>query len=238
MIKCIIIDDELNAIKSLLYELEFIKQIKTLATFTSISEAKIFLDNHDVDLVFLDIEMPDLIGVKFLDLFNTRCFEVIFVTAHREHAFDAYKKEIIDYIMKPASKEDLQISINKYLSKVETDAIINLHKKNTLNQSIWITEKGLKKQLKIDDIVYFEADGNYSKIITTENKKMYVSKKIIYFEKILEHKFIRTHNSFLANKELIESINIKNSTLLMKIGAIIPISRQRKKTVIDYLSKQ
>src|SRR5690606_6651459 len=207
---CILVDDEPKALTSLNYELQaFAERIQIVEQFTHPKEAQCFLETQSIDVVFLDINMPEIDGLTFLDAFPERNFEVVFTTAHSDHAIDAIKKEAIGYLVKPIDAEDLDKVVDRlerrigkepFADKLEA-AIDRLNKndigtkKNKLNMD--------KKIVFIDpnDIIYCESDSNYCKIILDgEHKHLFLTQQLKQVSELLpDELFYRVHISYLIN---------------------------------------
>src|SRR5690606_11538246 len=125
-LQCILIDDEPMAITALAYDLQRLERPKTrlLASFTQARDALDYLASQSgkaVDVIFLDIEMPDLDGLTFLDTFAERSFEVIFTTAHSRYAIEAIRKDAFDYLVKPINRDDLRRALERLVMRRATN---------------------------------------------------------------------------------------------------------------------
>ena len=119
MIKAILIDDEPIALKGLHFELKnFSEKIDVAGTFSNATDALDFLNNREVDVVFLDMEMPSMDGLSFLEHFQERTFEVVFTTAHSSYAIDAVKSDAVDYLLKPIEREELASCLDRLKKKM------------------------------------------------------------------------------------------------------------------------
>lgn len=225
MINCIIIDDEPLAIKLLENHISKIDELKLVATGKNAFEAYKLLQNHEIDLMFLDIQMPDLNGIEFIKSL-TKKPKTILTTAFREYAIDGFELEAVDYLLKPITFERFFRSVHRIRRNEEKD----VHE-----DFIVLKAEGFNRKMKISDILYFESSGNDVKVILT-NDILTVSKtSISNLETSLRNKgFIRIHRSFLINPNSVTAAN-NNEVLLGKFT--VPVGRSYKKD-FDNLIRQ
>lgn len=243
MISAIIIDDEINAIKALALELNnFKKQISVNECFTSALSAIEYLKDHNIDVVFLDMEMPEMNGLDFLDHFHQYSFHVVFTTAHSKYALNAIKKDAIDYLLKPIDALDLETclgKIEKVLSKDQLyikldEALEKLNNIKEIPKKIKLLHNGKLVFYKPDDILYCEGDGNYSWIYFNKTKRILLSKKLKQMEEDLpEPLFYRVHNSYIINLNKIESYNKNEGIVILENNILIPVSRQKRNNILS-----
>lgn len=243
MIKCVIIDDELNAIKALMLELRnFSDRVEVLGKFTQAESALDFLKNNDVDVIFLDVEMPEMGGLEFLEHYQQRDFQVVFTTAHSKYALKAIQNEAVYYLLKPIDIGELEICIERVEKKIFKDTFEN---KLDIALDKLSQIEGFPKKIKIltdgkvafynpDDILYCEGDGNYCKIHYTKGGKTLLSKKLKQVEDILpEPFFYRVHNSYIVNLNKIKAYNKNEGILIMENNVHIPVSRNKRSEILD-----
>ncbi len=243
---CILVDDEPKALTSLSYEFQaFADRIRIVAQFTNPKDAQVFLVSQSVDVVFLDINMPEIDGLTFLDAFPQRNFEVVFTTAHSDHAIAAIKKEAIGYLVKPIDSEDLDKVVDRLERRIGKDpfadkleaAIDRLNNIGLGPRKIKLTLD--KKIVFIDpnDIVYCESDGNYCKIMLAgDQKDLFLTQKLKQVSELLpDDLFYRTHNSYLINLHKVKEYHKPEGYILMEDNTKIPVSRQKRNEVLDRL---
>ncbi|WP_163407313.1 LytR/AlgR family response regulator transcription factor [Flavobacterium ajazii] len=206
-INCIIIEDELPA--SILLELHIAKFdfLELKGKFSSVSGAQNILKSQKIDLIFLDINLPGKSGIEFARNIPPET-EIIFTTAYTEYAVEGFELDAVDYILKPISYERFAKAINKYSKMRELNEIVLLTKK-TESENPFIFVKCERKMLKLflDEIDYFESQGNYLMIYTETNSyKTYQSISEME-EKLPEGLFCRIHRSFLVAISKIVSFN-------------------------------
>ena len=243
MIKAVIVDDEPKAIQSLTWELSnFSDEIKVIRTFTSPEDAIDYLDNSELDCLFLDIQMPTMDGFQFLEKLTNKDFAVVITTAYNDFAIKALKHEAIDYLLKPIDSDDLEETIKKvkkYSSKLFNsnkieEVLVNFNAK--FNQKkITINTDGKLIFLDADDILYVESDGNYSTIVIENAPKIVITKKLKEMTGVLpENQFFRIHNSYIINLKKIKEFIKSEGYVVMESNDRIPVARQRKS---DFLEK-
>jgi two-component system LytT family response regulator len=209
MIRAIIIDDEKNAVKGLEIAIkEYCPEVEVIGTAFSPIEGMKEIQNKNPNLVFVDIEMPQMSGLEMIEQFNTRNFEVIFVTAYNQFAIKAFKVNAIDYLMKPLNILELINAIKKVADRLEKQIISPLQVeklKIALSGKLTLPTINGSEYINIKEITHIEADGSYSKIYTIDNKMRLVSKNLKSLESSLEGEaFFRCHNSHLINVEYIK----------------------------------
>ncbi len=225
MLTCILVDDEVKSIKSLEWELEkFNEDVRIKKTFTDTVQARDYLNEHEVDFIFLDIEMPKIDGFEFLEHFDHRNFDVIFVTAYDQYAIKAIKAQAFDYLLKPVDHEELKVLIDKMLSKKEKEQI-----DQNLNNKIQVAVDQNIRLIDPEGIIYCQSDGNYCHIHLASGESHLISKKLKYMEEKLDkYPFMRVHNSFIVNLNEVREINKKDSLIILNDGTSVPISRSKK----------
>jgi two-component system LytT family response regulator len=226
-LKAIIVDDELFGRENLKKIIEnYCHEIEILGCADSVISAKVLVNVHKPDVVFLDINMPVLDGFDFLDEYDELNFMVVFVSAHEEFGIKAVKAGAADYLLKPINIKELKQTVKKLLMiknkkiKVET-----FHETDTL---VLPASHGFNV-LVIDDIIRIEADGCYSKVIYKDGKKKIISRTLKDFEEAIpKEKFFRIHKSHLINLKYIKEYSkISGNFVTMTDGSRIEISRRK-----------
>jgi two-component system LytT family response regulator len=233
MIRAILIDDEPTSIQSLKWDLDFYSdQVHVVGTFVNVIEAIRKIEGLKPDVVFLDIEMPEMDGFQFLEYFKDRDFEVVFVTAYAGHAIHAIRENALDYLLKPIEKEDLALAIQKINGlkrKKDLGEVFNNEKMIFQGAKLKINSDDKMVFLNPDEIVYCESDGSYSRIITENDGVVYVSKKLKYLEEMLPAElFFRIHNSYLINLQKVSVYEKNTSKVVLASGISLPVSRLKK----------
>ncbi len=246
MIKSIIIDDETNnqeLISNLLNS--YTENIQVVAIADSVETAYHAIIEHQPDLIFLDIQMPDGTGFDLLKKFDKINFKVIFVTAHQEYAIEAFKYSAIDYLLKPLSPANLILAVKKVEESISGEEI-NL-KLKTLLSNISEPLKNKKKivlktmeriySVDINDIIRFESDGGYSKVYLLDGKRIMVSRTMKEFEDmLLDVNFLRVHNSHLINMNHLYCFEKTEGHVVMKDDSIVPVSNRKREQLLELLN--
>lgn len=243
--RCLIIDDEVNAIKALRWEIEnFVPELEIVETFGSATDALEYLKSNPApDLVFLDIEMPGMNGFEFIEQVPEHKFEIVFTTAYSEFALEAIKKEAVDYLLKPIDAEDLKTTLEKLKKRYAKrpaqdnltqtmDAIKNLN--SIESEIIKITFDGKINFMKPEEVIYLMSDGNYSKLYLQNGKEVLLTYKLKEMQAILPQKyFFRVHKSYIINIQKITSFYKNESYLVLNKNINIPLARSRKADFIE-----
>lgn len=240
--KAIIVEDEFPAREELKYFINNFSKIEVLNEFDNGVEVLKFIQENTVDVIFLDINIPLLDGMllaRTINNFKTKP-KVVFITAYKEHAVDAFELEAFDYILKPYSDDRMISMLNKLersvISTVNIENKLNeekklIHKSNVSTISLWKNDK--LRVININDIYYCEARERET-IVYTKDSEYIVKVAIKEFEKNLNDSlFFKTHRSYIVNTSKInEIIPWFNNTYKLKLNDInseIPVSRSKIK---------
>lgn len=250
-IRAIIVDDEEFARENLRILLEdFCPEVKVEALASSAGQARQFIEEHNPDLVFLDIMMPGEDGFMFLNSIEDRKFQVIFTTAFRDYALRAIKESAIDYLEKPIDIDDLQKAVGKAgelisqkkTTRVSDDRLTkileNIALTNTVEKTIIPTKDGLAI-VKNTDIIHLEAFENYTTLYLSGGKKYVSSKSIKAFEDKLDtNMFFRVHKSHIINiaQHLKEFNRSEGNIAILSDGTQVPVARRKLQEFLDKLS--
>ncbi|TVP45545.1 MAG: response regulator [Mongoliibacter sp.] len=233
MYTTIIIDDEPHAQDALemLLTKYFGGNFEVVKKCSSVDEAVPFLQDEEPDLIFLDIQMPRQSGFALLELFENRTFDVIFTTAHKDYAIEAFKHNAFDYLLKPIDIQEFQKTIVRYCNFKEEEGSL-VSKSRRLEISAFSTNGGLEF-IQHDNIIYCMADKNYTKVFITDAvEPLFVSKSLSYIGgKLSREKFVRIHQSFLVSITKIKRFNRNSGTLEMINGHEIPVSTRKKSEI-------
>lgn len=244
MLKAIIADDEKDANHLLESALKLCcPQVQIVAKCYSVKETEAAIQSHNFDCLLLDIQMPDGDVFEMLNRLGAIHFEIIFVTAHHQYALQAIKRNAVDYILKPLDINELKKAIQKVEEKKITNEAqkINVHellkKIGLQNKKIEIVNNDRVIYIKLSDIIRFEAEGNYVRIITTTGESLFVAKKLKDYHLMLEnHDFFRVHHSYLINLNYVKSIFTKDLMIVMSDNKVVPLSRKRKEEFFNLMS--
>lgn len=248
MLKALIIDDERTSRETLFGLLKrYCPQVEVVAEAYSLASGKEIINSYSVDVVFLDIQMPDGSGFKLLEEIENVNFEVIFTTAFDQYAIKAIKYSALDYLLKPIVPEDLIASVKKLekrrnetpnVNSQETiKTLIDNIRAPQIKKIVLSTSKGMHI-IEVENIIRCESDDYYTRFFLKDGKMIMVSKTLKENEELLgENDFIRPHKSHLVNiKHIKEFLKEDGGSLLMNDGSIIPVSRRKREKVMDLLN--
>ena len=232
---CLAVDDEPPALEVLKKYIHAVQHLEFAGTCADAIEALTFLQNHPVDLLFLDIQMPQLLGT---DLIRTlkKPPKVIFTTAFRKFAVEGFELDAVDYLLKPISFERFLKAVNKVMDtslQLTENNFTGNGKNNNLTEA-FISLRADRKNLKVslNDILYIESLKDYIKVITI-NKTIITKQSISSIEEMLpKENFIRIHRSYIVSLNKIESYT---NELIGIAKQELPISRMYKLEVSKVL---
>ena len=227
-LKCVIVDDEPLAITILEGYLKKIPYIEIIKKFDNAVPVYEFLKQNSIDLIFLDIEMPNITGVDFLKSLPVAP-SVIFTTANKNYAIDGFDLNVEDYILKPITFERLLKSVNRVYEKLNPTE--QPQKKDT-EEFLYLKENKKMVKVYLKNILYLESVKDYVKIITTL-KTVITKQQLSYFESVLDNnKFLRIHRSFIVSIDKIDAYSLSG----IDVGNTeLPIGRKYKESVIEIL---
>jgi DNA-binding LytR/AlgR family response regulator len=219
MITAIAIDDEPSAIEIIQHHVARLKQIELIAHFHQSKKALEYLKQNPVDLIFLDINMPEISGLELLESLQVKP-EVIFTTAYSEFALESYAHNAVDYLLKPFEFDRFQLAVNKAQQKISS--LRN-------EDSFFFIKDGFKNiKISCEDILFVKSSGNYLDIHTSSkvhSPRMTFSELI---QKLPFSQFLRVHQSYLIYMHAVEKIENNH----IYIGEYkIPISSRYKEDV-------
>lgn len=200
---CIIIEDEIPAQKILKNFLNKLPNIELVAAFNSAIIANSFLKNQTVDLVFLDINLPDISGIDFIKTIKNPP-AIIMTTAYPDYAVSSFELEtIVDYLVKPFSFDRFLKAINKAKDRIE----ISENSPEEQSEVFFLNVDKTLHKIILDDILYIESDRNYITVVTTKQKLSYIESLKNWKEKLPENQFIQTHKSYIINRTFVDKIS-------------------------------
>lgn len=239
ILKAIIIDDEASSRNALLQKIIMhCPGVKVTAECEDGEQGIASIEREKPDIVFLDVEMPRMNGFVMLQQLQYKNFELIFTTAYDHYAINAIRFSALDYLVKPVEVNDLVSAVQRagekrkpqpQSSRIE-NLLYNIAEEKELGNRIAIPSMDGIFFITIADIIYLEAESNYSVIYTSGGKKYTVSKTLKDFEELLPVPFfIRIHHSHIINKKEVQRyIKGEGGQVVMKNGAILDVSRRRK----------
>ena len=234
-IRCLIVDDEPLAVRLISSYIQQVPGLEIAAACNNAIDAFKILGEQKIDLMFLDIKMPKLIGTDFLRSISNPP-KVIFTTAYRDYALDGYELDIVDYLVKPVSFSRFMKAVSKATKLISLDN--NFLSKNTEpnnNNDSFLYFKINKEMQKVllHEILFIESSKEYVKLHLENGKPILVKQSISSLQKLLSpHRFLRVHRSYIVT---IEKISSYNSTYITIDNQKIPIGRLYKNEVNEAL---
>ena len=231
-INCVIIDDEPLAAELLLSYAKRISYLNVKGTFNSAIAAMRELREHPVDLIFLDIQMPELSGLEFARILPPQT-RIVFTTAFNQYAIDGYKVNAMDYLLKPISYDDFLQACNKALEYITSQQIHTTNKEKA-DRFIFVKSEYKLVRINLDDVLYIEGVKDYVKIYFDNGDKPVMS--LMNMKRIEESlpspEFMRTHRSYIVN---MMKVKVIDRLRIVFDKVYIPISDSYKDEVMSFL---
>jgi len=242
-IKTAIVDDEISTIEIMKKLLADRQDVEIVWTADNLTDARKNIDKYEVDVIFLDIQMPPNTSFELLEDISDHNFEIIFVTAYQEYAVRALKMAALDYILKPFKASDISDALDKIKNKQNKFGKIAGLIKNYFSSlpdnfsKIVVHVANGYDIVDINNIKYIEALDSYSKIKLDGNTSYVTSRSLKEFEELLSEKgFYRVHKSYLINiRHMIKIVKGPSPSIIMTNGASIPISARKKDVFFEEL---
>jgi two-component system LytT family response regulator len=239
--KAIIVEDEQTSRVILRnYLTKYCPSFEILGEAENVEEALVLIRNNDLDVIFLDVEMPYGNAFDLLEKVGDINFQTIFVTAYNHYAIEALNAHASYYLMKPISIDEL-IRATDYVMEIcqKEDALqdqVLVTKANNVHGKITIPLQNGFEVIETKDILYCKADDNYTEIFLKDNKKRVVSKTLKYIEDVLvDANCARVHKSYLVNvNEIVKYLKGKGGTVVLSNGKEIMVSASKKSNLLSY----
>lgn len=227
-LNCIVIDDS-TLQRTIASRLAFNHpNLNLIGDFSNAIEAKSFLNTHNIDLIFLDIEMPAITGFDFLDGLKTNT-QVVLIASKSEYAIKAFDYQVTDYIQKPIQLERFNASVKR---AVEFH-LLNSKVPDELGEHIFIKSNLKKLKVYTSNIKWIEAFGDYVKVVTENDSNLVLSTMKSFEKDLSKDKFVRVHKSYIINIDKVERLNSR----FAEIGPTkIPLSRHKKEALVRALA--
>ena len=233
-LRCLLIDDEPPALKVLQSHIDQISGLEIVGTCSNALEAIDMLHQKTVDVMFLDIKMPKIIGTEFLRSLS-RPPKVIFVTAYRDYAVEGFELDAVDYLVKPVSFERFLKAVDRLKRSAEqlTATEQNQYKPNP-EAFVYVKADGVMQKIFVNEILYIESWRDYVRLYFTTGKFLLVKQPISAIENLLSrHTFMRIHRSYIVSVNKISGY----CGMTVRLGPTeIPIGRLYKQSVMNQLS--
>ncbi len=248
MIRTVLIDDESNSLEMMEWLLKtYCPQVKIEAMCNAASKGIEAINKYNPDVVFLDIEMPHMNGFDMLEEFEKLNFDVVFCTAYDQFAIKAFKYSALNYLLKPVDPEDLKETIRRIEERKGSPSREQLelllenirHTVKPTAQRIALTTGDGMIFVPTRDILYCQAESNYTNVVLAGGKKILVSKVLKEIDEALAGTdFFRIHNSYLVNlNHITKFVRGDGGYVVMQDGASVGISRSRRQEFMELFEK-
>lgn len=228
-LRCVVVDDSTIQRMSIVKLVKDHPSLTLIAEYSNAVDTKKGLNDTEVDLIFLDIEMPIINGFELLDVLKNKP-QIIFVTGKTEYAFKAFDYDATDYLHKPITQDRFNQAVNKALEyhtlKFENSTIENDY--------IFVKSNLKKRKVYVNTILWIEALGDYIKLVTTEESYVILSTMKAFEKEVEAYSFMRIHKSYIAN---LKKITKFNSKFVEINNNNLPLSRNKKKLLIEALEE-
>lgn len=240
--RVIIVDDEQSARMTLISILhEFFKDVEVIAEADTPNKAIELIDAKNPDLVFLDIQMQNGTGFDVLEAFTKPTFQVIFISAHKQHAFDSFRFNASDYLLKPVRIKDLRTALEKIRESLKgqpepvASPMLRQLSIEQQNMQLIIPEFDGFSVLRLSEIIHCDGSRNYTDFHMIDDRKVTATKGLKEFEDLLlNYSFIRIHKSHLINLYQMSSYaRGRGGEVTMRNGLVLPVSRILKDPLIE-----
>jgi len=240
-LNAIIVEDEKTSREILKnYLSKYCPNVSVLGEAENIDEALVLIRNHELDVVFLDVEMPFGNAFDLLEKVGDIDFQTVFVTAYNNYAMEALNAHASYYLMKPIAIDELIKAID-YVAEIRTkeEALqeqVLVSKTKTVNGKITIPQQNGFEVIETNTILYCKADDNYTEIHLNNGRKKLVSKTLKHIEEVLENaNFARVHKSYLVNvDEITQYLKGKGGSVVLSNGKQIMVSASKKSQLLSY----
>lgn len=248
-LRAIIIDDEQKGINTLKVMIgKFTEGVKVVADTKNPLHAVSMIQDYRPDIVFLDINMPQMSGFELLEQLPWRKFALVFITAHHEHALKALKNNAVDFILKPVDHRELLAAVDKAKARIrentaevspEAYAKLLREIKQDTNSRIFINLKTGIEYVETEEIIFLESIKNYTRLYLTSSRVMTTARPMKEFEERLcapSSHFMRVHKCFLVNLNRIQRYIKRTEEIVTEEGHSIPLSRLKREGFMTWLN--
>ncbi|MFD2822766.1 LytR/AlgR family response regulator transcription factor [Lacinutrix iliipiscaria] len=227
---CIIIEDEIPAQKIIKNYVSKLPNVELLGTFNAAIEANSFLNHTTVDVVFLDINLPDISGIDFIKTIKNPP-AIVMTTAYPDYAVRSFElATIVDYLVKPFSFDRFLKAINKAKTRIEKPASST---ENNTQEILFLNVDKTLHKIVLSDILYLESDRNYITVATKNQKLSYIDSLKNWMAKLDETQFIQVHKSYIVNRRFVDKIS--GNEIYVQENRI-PIGRTYKQELLSILN--
>jgi two-component system LytT family response regulator len=235
MIKCIAIDDEPLAVKKIAGYIRKIPFLELVAECRNASEAMPIISQNEIQLLFIDINMPDINGMDFVKSLANKPY-IVFTTAYSEYAVEGFQVEAVDYLLKPISFGNLLKAANKVKNLIELTTNSQKESLRTTPNHLFVKSEYKLIRIELDDIKYIESQHEYIRIFLINSNPVMTQISLKNIEEQLpSDRFMRVHRSFIVNLARVSVI--ERNRIVFDENVYIPISEQYKEKFQEYIDK-
>lgn len=225
-LRCLIVDDESFAIEGIINHIKKLNSLEVVGTCSSAIDAKEVLRQKEIDLMFLDINMPDLTGLEFLESLDKAPLTIL-TTAYSEYALDGYRLNVVDYLLKPIGFQRFFQAVEKAMEIFQSRIT---DKKDGLSSEMYIRQGDSFMKIVWEDILYVESMQNYLKLYFDE-KSFVIHQTMSSLEELLpKDAFFRIHKSYLVN---VSKIDLVSGGRIFVKGKELPLSKHRREELFN-----
>ncbi|NAS10908.1 LytR/AlgR family response regulator transcription factor [Poritiphilus flavus] len=230
--KCILIEDEIPAQKVLRNYIDKLDNLEFVGAFQSAIAANPFLKKNEVDLIFMDINLPDITGIEYIRTL-TNPPQVIMTTAYPNYAVESYELDAVrDYLVKPFSFERFLKAVNRVRTGMREKE--SYEDKDSRDPVLFVNVDKTLHRIRAGEILYIESEKNYVTIVTRTNRLSYIDSLKNWLDRLPQDLFVQTHKSYIVNLREVEQVN--GNRLTVK-GIRLPLGRTYKTTFMQRLHK-
>jgi two-component system LytT family response regulator len=232
-IRCLAIDDEPLAVKKIAGYIQKVPFLELVAECRSAAEAMSIMDANDIQLLFIDINMPDISGMEFVKSLTNKP-NVVFTTAYSEYAVEGFQVDAIDYLLKPITFSNFLKAANKVKNRIELSTNNQKESVQTTANHLFVKSEYKLIRIELDDIKYIESQHEYIKIHLANSTAVSTQLSLKSIEEILPaDRFMRVHRSFIVNLAKISVI--ERNRIVFDGKTYIPVSDQYKEKFQEYI---
>ncbi|MES2847614.1 MAG: LytTR family DNA-binding domain-containing protein [Bacteroidota bacterium] len=229
--KCIAVDDELPALELVKNYVSQVPELQLLHSFNDAVSAGEFLRKNHIDILFVDINMPDINGIDLVSSLEEKPL-IIFTTAYKKFAYEGFELEAVDYLLKPISMERFKKSVSKAIELLQ----LRTQPKTQPEECIFVRSEYKMVKIDLADIDYIEGLEDYIKIHIANGRPVLTLMTMkAFIEKLPADKFLRIHRSYIVSLNKIGSVG--NKKVVLKNGTVLPVSDSYIDVLNKYINK-
>ena len=227
-IKCLILDDEPLAVKLIADYTRQLPELEVVYAGSQVYQAMQVLQSQPVDLVFIDIQMPELSGMEFMRHFNHR-HHFIITSAYQEYALNAFEFQVVDFLLKPIVFDRFRQSVNKFIQWQQNFS------RTADNGYLFVRADRQYHQVPIDTITYIEALKDYIRIHTTQNTILVWENMKDILDRLPAKEFMRIHRSYIVSFQQVKLV--ENNRIHLQNGNLLPVGETYRKAVANWVNQ-